>query len=508
MSASKDKVARQQLKDAGLDKRALAKAKEEKERRASTRKYTIVAVVLVLFFAFIFIYNSSLPAKLTTAVTVNGEKYSAAELNYYYSNAYQTYYQNYYYYFYLGYGPFDTDTPLDEQEYADGQTWHDYFLESAVDTLTQVQMLNEAAEAAGFVLSDEERTEYDESVAEFETAWEDYGYSSLKQFVALVYGDGVTPELVETEMYRMTVASAYAQQVYDDFEYTAEELAAYYEENAASYNEIEYAYCALENVTSDDEDETADTEAEDLVALAEAAVAELNGTDFATFETYAAELLGGTAYETSSTADYLSTLYSEWLLDESRVAGDVAYFEEEDGCVDIVMYLGLNTNDYKLASFRHLLVQAVDADEDGAYSDDEVAAAEELANTYYAEWQAGAADEDSFAELANTYSEDTGSNTTGGLYEDVYQGQMVTPINDWLFEDGRAAGDTAVLTYNEGGSYTGTHVVYYVGQSDMTYADSLADSALREEDYSAWSEEQLAGYEAVTSHLGLCGDNY
>ena len=36
-------------------------------------------------------------------------------------------------------------------------------------------------------------------------------------------------------------------------------------------------------------------------------------------------------------------------------------------------------------------------------------------------------DEDSFAELANQYSDDAGSNTNGGLYEDVYKNQMVAP---------------------------------------------------------------------------------
>ena len=65
------------------------------------------------------------------------------------------------------------------------------------------------------------------------------------------------------------------------------------------------------------------------------------------------------------------------------------------------------------------------------------AEAEQKAQDILDEWKAGAATEDSFAELANEYSEDPGSNTTGGLYEQVYQGQMVTEFNDWCFDPAR-----------------------------------------------------------------------
>ena len=49
-----------------------------------------------------------------------------------------------------------------------------------------------------------------------------------------------------------------------------------------------------------------------------------------------------------------------------------------------------------------------------------------------------------------SYSADTGSNTNGGLYTEVYQGQMVTEFNDWCFDESRQPGDTGIV-YNEGG---------------------------------------------------------
>ena len=61
---------------------------------------------------------------------------------------------------------------------------------------------------------------------------------------------------------------------------------------------------------------------------------------------------------------------------------------------------------------------------------------------------------------------------------------------------------------NDGANYTGAHVVFFVGQEDMTYADSLADSALRNEAYSTWMEEAEEAASVTTSHLGMCGKNH
>ena len=84
-----------------------------------------------------------------------------------------------------------------------------------------------------------------------------------------------------------------------------------------------------------------------------------------------------------------------------------------------------------------------------------------MAEDILAQWQAGAATEDFFAELANTYSMDPGSNELGGLYEDVQEGQMVAEFNDWCFDEARKPGDTGIVET----SY-GHHVMYFVGRNE------------------------------------------
>ena len=173
----------------------------------------------------------------------------------------------------------------------------------------------------------------------------------------------------------------------------------------------------------------------------------------------------------------------EWYLNLSELASkayaeyydDLEYSDEEIREHYLEMgYDDDDSNDYAMASMRHILIKA-EADENGEYTDEAIEEAHSRAEEIYQEWLDGDQTEESFAELANEYSEDSGSNTAGGLYEDIYKDQMVSDINDYLFSD-RTPGDTTIIDYS--GNYTGTHIVYFVGYGDI-YSTYLADSDLR-----------------------------
>ena len=508
MSASNNKFTRKRLVEAGTEKHTLAREKEIKAHRKSNILYSSIGILIVLLFAAVFLYNSSWPSRHATAVTINGEKYTAAQLNYYYSTAYQSFYNNYYTYFSYGYGPFKTDESLARQAYSDTMSWRDYFIQSAVDNMKQIQMLCDQANAAGFKMSDEEQSDYESACSQVETGWSDNGYSSLAQYLNVVYGKGVTIDLVKQEMYRTDLASAYSSSVYNSYQYNTDQQNDYYTQNENDLDNISYAYYYLDESTYKSDSVTADQAADLVSGYAGQITAAVNGTDVDTFNSYlSANFNGASATSNSNEGSSLSSTYSAWLLDASRKAGDAASFES-NGSQYVVMFLGRDNNDYQLVNFRHILVKAVDDDGDSKYSDTEVQTSYDTAEKYYQEWLAGAADEDSFASLAGLYTDDTGSKTTGGLYENIHKGQMVDVVNDWLFADGRQPGDTTVVTYNENGSYTGTHVLYFTGFSDMTYAQYLADTAMRNNDYKTWSDNALQGYTAATSNLFLCGKTH
>ena len=422
------------------------------------------------------------------AVIIQDTEYSAAQLNYYYSTSYMNFYNSYGNYISFF---FDPETSLADQPYDENMSWREYFLDNAAHDMARIQMLNDMAEASGFTLSEEQLKAYDKEAEKLETAWEGLGYSSLQQYLNMNYGEGVDIELAKQELYRTHVASAYSQCIYDSYSYTADELNEYYAEHADDMNMIHYAYLLV----SDD--------AVDIQAIADA----IDGGDMQAFSDYLAYNLGSTELtEQYTTGDSISHTYSDWLLDDVRQPGDVAAFANETAEY-VVMFLSRDTNDYPPVSFRHILVMAEDADGNGAFSSEEINAAADEAQSVYDEWKNGDATEDSFAELANKRSDDSGSNTNGGLYENVAKGNMVEPINDWIFEDGRQAGDTAVVFY-DGANYTGFHVLYFVGQGDMTYASVLADDALRNMDYTAWQEEAMVGYQIKLVHEELCGMNH
>lgn len=119
------------------------------------------------------------------------------------------------------------------------------------------------------------------------------------------------------------------------------------------------------------------------------------------------------------------------------------------------------TKDSKLVDVRHILVMPEGGTEDESgtvtYSEEEWEACRVKAQEIYDQWLAGDATEDSFAALAGEKTEDPGSAETGGLYEGVAAGDMVTEFNDWIFDESRATGDHGLVktTY-------GYHIMFYV----------------------------------------------
>ena len=131
------------------------------------------------------------------------------------------------------------------------------------------------------------------------------------------------------------------------------------------------------------------------------------------------------------------------------------------------------TKDSKFVDVRHILVQVKGGTtaEDGTttYSDEEWKTCEDAARAILDEWLAGDRTEESFAALAGEKTEDPGSQANGGLYQQVYEGQMVPEFNDWCFDAGRQYGDYDLVRT----SY-GYHVMFFVKSEPqwVYYAES------------------------------------
>lgn len=121
------------------------------------------------------------------------------------------------------------------------------------------------------------------------------------------------------------------------------------------------------------------------------------------------------------------------------------------------------TKDSKFVNVRHILLSVQGTtDEEGntVSSEADWDSCEKEAQAVLDQWLAGDKTEESFAALANEKSTDAGSNTSGGLYENVFEGQMVKPFEDWCFDASRKPGDTGLVR-----SDFGYHVMYFVNST-------------------------------------------
>ena len=158
-----------------------------------------------------------------------------------------------------------------------------------------------------------------------------------------------------------------------------------------------------------------------------------------------------------------------------------------------------------LSNVRHILIQPMGGtvSEDGmetVYSEDEWNTARSEAERILEAWKSGEATESSFATMANTYSEDPGSNTTGGLYEAIDPFSNYVPeFLNWAVDMTRQPGDTEIVKT----SY-GYHIMYFVGGED--YFDYVVGEQLVAERIQTKLEQIKQQYPMVVDYkkIVLC----
>ena len=517
MSSSSKKKLRKEQESAKLTEKQRSAQKEARK----TNLYTIafVAVMaIVLVVAICVGVNQTITShgvreKKTVAMTVNDHKISNAELNYFYMD----YVNN----FYSSYGSYasmlglDATKPLDEQviDEENGTTWADNFMESAKENAKSVYALADEANAEKFTLSEEDQAALDNNLSNMSLYAKLYGYSDVDTFLKAQYGHGATEETYRAYSELTALASAYQTHYSESLTYSDEDLRAADSENYNAYTYNTYYLAVsrfLEGGTTAEDGTTTYTDEERAaaVAAAEEAAKSLTGEEIATLADLDAAIAAlpvnaDTTASSSAHADTLSSAisgtYSDWVKDNARKEGDIAYVAStststgEDGSETtttdgyyVIYYIGSNDNTFPLKNVRHILVSFEGGTTDSntnvtTYSDEEKAAAKEKAEDLLNQWKSGDATEDSFAALATENSTDPGSVENGGLYENIYPGQMVATFNDWCFDESRKPGDTGIVETNYG-----YHVMYFVGDAQQNYRDYLITNDLRTADVNAW----------------------
>ena len=506
MSASTDRKNRLAARAAGTDKKTLAAQEEAKKKAKEKLRWTVGTILVLVLIAAVLFLNSGLLYTTATALTVGGEKLSPAEVNYYYGNGYLNMVNSYgSYTSMLGLDTSNGITGLRKQECSmlDGGTWRDYFLQAAESDISQVTALLSYARDNGITLSEDEIAQIEASYEGIDEYARQQGYAGADALLAMNYGQGVTLKIAKQGQLDQALASKAYDEASKGFTYSEEELEQYYADLNGSRDLFDYLVYDVKAVVAEGAEEADEAAKAEAAATADAiSMAYQDGDDIEDiterFEAAVDSQTGETGEEKPTARSNvngggLNADYSEWLMGE-RKEGDITVVADSDGSgSSVLVFLSRNDNHYRTANVRHILIRA-EADADGNYTDEAKAAAKARAEEILAEYEAGEKTEESFAALAEQYSEDSGSNTNGGLYESVPRGQMVPEFDAFCFE-GHKSGDTGIV-YGESASYAGYHVMYYVGEGDL-YSNVIAESALRSSDVSAWMDELSAPYSPV-----------
>ena len=539
MSASDKKKLRKEQTAAYLTEKQRQEQAEAKKLKLYTIGFVsvmvLIACIAIGVLGYRAITQSGITEKSTIAAVVDGQELNTVVMNYYYNDAINQFYNEMYNEYedytdyYLQIMNLDVTKPMDEQYYDEetGELWSDYFLKTALDNAKSDYALAKEAEANNFTLPEEDQANIDSMLSTLDTYAQIYGFSNADKYLQAMYGYGSTVKNYTEYTERNALATAYLQHYHDTLSYTEDDYRAHDKDKESNYNAYTYDYVYLSYTnfrgegTEDESGTVTYTEeqndaAREAMKTAAEQLATCTTVDELKEMLKTIEVGEDSELELTSLEGNLHTNINgdlvNWLSSPDRKEGEIAAIPSVSTTTDddgnetsatngyyVACFHSMTDNNEPLANVRHLLVQfeggtTDEETQETVYSDEEKAAAKEKAEEFLKTWKEGDVTEESFIALVEEHSDDTASVPDGGLYEDLYPGASYEPgFLNWAVDPARQKGDTGVVET----SY-GYHVMFYVGDDEMTYRDYMIDSELRDADHEAWYEALL---ETVSTEL-------
>lgn len=448
--------------------------RREEEKKKELRDKRMGRIACIVLIAAVVCIAASFPIRTWmnlngTYIKVNGEKITKVEYDFNYntvsSNFIKQYYTTYLYYFGI-----DLSGDLSSQMYSDTLTWKDHFDELTVERLVQNKNMLKEAREEGFVYDTAE--EYRSYMDDLKEGAKEAG-TSAKEYIRQLYGSYATEARVKPYVEEALYLSAYSEEVLQErYAPSGEEIQEYYENNKASYDSVDYYLYTvnaelpteptdLADPAPEEEEGQEAADGEDSEKAYEPSEAEIEAAmEKAKQEAEKVQKTIKTKGELSANMKRSAITYSlqTWLFEEGRKAGDTTVIEDSTNH----RYYVLGFEDRYLdksrsADARILMI----SDGDGQAILDE--------------WKSGAATEESFGEICDKYRDPSVNSAEGGLYEGLVSAEMPEELREWVFDSGRQAGDTAVIS-PEGGQYT--YVAYYVAPNEEEWYLSIRSTLL------------------------------
>lgn len=431
----------------------------------------------------------------SVVATVDGKKISIGMYDYYYASIVSYYEQ------YASYGYYSLDTTKDySKQYTtddDGNkiSWQKFFETEALKEVEQITTYYSKALEEGVTLTSAQKKTIEKQISTLKDSASQNDVS-LDQYIKANFGTYCSEDTIRLMLEQYYLSANYKGKFKCETKVTDNDVDKYYNDHKNDYKKIEFYYIASPYDATDDNSKnesikTAEKimakmkDKKSVIALVpevyssyidsqvkssmeqDSTLTEKKAREEAV-KSYESNVVTTVSGSDSPFDDKMNT----WLFsDDTKVGSKKYYIDESAGYIYIVLKTSkASVEEDETYTVRHILVapesgsnSSSSTSEKTEYTDEQWAAAKKKADSILAKFNKTDKSEYEFAKLAEQYSTDSASTSSGsndsfgGLYESVTLGQMVPDFEKWSIDDSRKYGDTGIVK-----SDYGYHIMFFI----------------------------------------------
>lgn len=431
----------------------------------------------------------------SVVATVDGQKISIGMYDYYYASIVSYYEQ------YASYGYYSLDTTKDySKQYTtddDGNkiSWQKFFETEALKEVEQITTYYSKALEEGVTLTSAQKKTIEKQISTLKDSASQNDVS-LDQYIKANFGTYCSEDTIRIMLEQYYLSANYKGKFKCETKVTDNDVDKYYNDHKNDYKKIEFYYIASPYDATDDNSKNESIKtAEKIMAKMkdEKSVIALVPEVYSSYidsqvkssmeqdstltekkareeaiKSYESNVVTTVSGSDSPFDDKMNT----WLFsDDTKVGSKKYYIDESAGYIYIVLKTSkASVEENETYTVRHILVapesgsnSSSSTSEKTEYTDEQWAAAKKKADSILAKFNKTDKSEYEFAKLAEQYSTDSASTSSGsndsfgGLYESVTLGQMVPDFEKWSIDDSRKYGDTGIVK-----SDYGYHIMFFI----------------------------------------------
>lgn len=458
----------------------------------------VIAVVATLGVRYYTVPNGKEGKYMNPAsvvATVDGQKISIGMYDYYYASIVSYYEQ------YASYGYYSLDTTKDySKQYTtddDGNkiSWQKFFETEALKEVEQITTYYSKALEEGVTLTSAQKKTIDKQISTLKDSASQNDVS-LDQYIKANFGTYCSEDTIRIMLEQYYLSANYKGKFKCETKVTDNDVDKYYNDHKNDYKKIEFYYIASPYDATDDNSKnesikTAEKimakmkDKKSVIALVpevyssyidsqvkssmeqDSTLTEKKAREEA-IKSYESNVVTTVSGSDSPFDDKMNT----WLFsDDTKVGSKKYYIDESAGYIYIVLKTSkASVEEDETYTVRHILVapesgnnSSSSTSEKTEYTDEQWAAAKKKADNILAKFNKTDKSEYEFAKLAEQYSTDSASTSSGsndsfgGLYESVTLGQMVPDFEKWSIDDSRKYGNTGIVK-----SDYGYHIMFFI----------------------------------------------